>query len=228
MSTEREVLIAILKLTREGPAELEEVSREARVPIQTVRRSLRKAPNLSIARLEAGKVSLSGEQRLRAAIKAVEMGTDIERVCKFLTWTEFEDIALLAFRTNDFVVRKHLRFSWAERRWEIDILALKEPVAASVDCKQWHRGWSGSASTKAAELQIQRTQALSEASTSIKEKLVMRGWKRAYFVPIVLSLTVGAPRFIRDVPIVPVLQLRSFLQEMPAYIGSLTRFRVDF
>ena len=135
MATEREVLISFLKLTKGGPVEIKDLSSESQIPRQLVHETL---TSLRLGIVEADGHSISGgpEQRLRAAHKAVELGADIERVCRFLTWSEFEDISVMAFEANDFKVKKHFRFSGSGRRWEIDILAAKRPIVACADCKQ--------------------------------------------------------------------------------------------
>ena len=225
MVAEREILIYLLKLTKEGPAKIEDISRESRVPTRLVHEQLTRSSGLM--QLDEDLVTVNAEQRLRVAVRAVELGADIERVCKFLTWAEFEDISVLSFEANNYKVKKHFRFSRSGRRWEIDILAMKRPVVACADCKQWHRGWRGSASRKAAEEQTERTRVLAEASSSMVEKIGIVGWGRADFLPIILSLMPGAHRFHKRTPIVPVLQLRDFLQEMPAYLQKIKHFHVD-
>ncbi|MDH5795151.1 MAG: hypothetical protein OEZ24_03490 [Candidatus Bathyarchaeota archaeon] len=226
MGVEREVLISLLKLTKEGPAEIEDLTSDSRVPSQLLREALMTSLQQGIVKVDGDSVTAGPEQRLRAAVRAVELGADIERVCKLLTWTEFEDISVLAFEASGYKVKKHFRFSQSGRRWEIDVLAMKRPIVACADCKQWHRGWRGSASRKAAELQIGRTEALAAASPSMAEKIGVKGWRGADFLPMVLSLLPGAHRLHKGAPIVPVLQLRDFLQEIPAYMDKIRHFRV--
>jgi Holliday junction resolvase-like predicted endonuclease len=161
---------------------------------------------------------------LKIALKAIELGADIERVCKSLTWQEFEDISVLAFEANDFRTTKHLRFTWADRRWEIDILALKEPLVLCADCKHWRHGWSGSGSRKAVEMQVERTKFLAEASKTIEDKIGIGKWKRTYFVPMILSLVPASEKFYKNVPIVSVLQLGDFLPQMPAFFDKIAHF----
>ena len=228
MGVEREVLISLLKLTKEGPAEIEDLTSDSRVPSQLLPEALMTSLQQGIVEVDGGSVSAGPEQRLRGAVRAVELGADIERVCKLLTWTEFEDISVLAFEASGYKVKKHFRFSRSGRRWEIDVLAMKRPIVACADCKQWHRGWRGSASRKATEQQIERTRILAETAPAMLEKIDMKGWKHADFLPMVLSLTPSAHKFHKGAPIVPVLQLRDFLQDMPAYIGKIKRFRASF
>jgi hypothetical protein len=221
---ERGVLVSLLKLTKEGITELEEISQEAHVPVQIVREVLRKHVNLVTYAPSSRSVSISSEQRLKLVMKIVKQGADIERICDSLTWLEFEDISIIAFKANNYETKKHFRFTWVNRRWEIDILALKEPLIVCADCKHWHHGWSGSGSRKAAEMQAERTKNLSKASKSINDKIGMGNWKHAHFVPMILSLAPGNQKFHKGVPIVPVLQLRDFLTSMPAYLNQIMHF----
>ncbi|MCS7119972.1 MAG: hypothetical protein RMJ07_06245 [Nitrososphaerota archaeon] len=170
----------------------------------------------------------NSQQRLLIALRALELGADIERTCKFLTWEEFEDFAVLEFEANNFNVTKHFRFNWLGRRWEIDLLGIKKPFVVSADCKHWKRGWRGSSSLKAAEFQIERTKALAEASPLLIEKIGLHGWKEAYFMPIVLSLLPAANKFHMGCPIVPILQFRSLLVELPARIQEVAYYHKNF
>ena len=224
MLAERGVLVSLLKLTKEGITELEEISQEAHVPVQIVREVLRKHVDLVTYAPSSRSVSIGSEQRLKLVMKIVEQGADIERVCDSLTWLEFEDISIIVFKANNYETKKHFRFTWVNRRWEIDVLALKEPLIVCADCKHWHHGWSGSGSKKAAEMQAERTENLSKASKSINDKIGIGNWKRAHFVPMILSLAPGNQKFHKGVPIVPVLQLRDFLTSMPAYLNQMMHF----
>lgn len=224
MTLEREVLLSALRMTKDGSAKIEDISRDAKVPAEIVSSVVRKNSEREILELEEEAVVMNREQRLRAAVRVIGLGADPERVCNLLEWNEFEDVSAIAFESIDFSVKKHFRFKHRERRWEIDILALKNPVVACVDCKHWHKGWRRSSIRKIVESQIKRTQALSEASAVLHEKIGITRWKEAKFIPIVLSLFPGDFKFHEDVPIVPILQLRNFLHEMPAHIDSLTHF----
>ncbi len=228
MTLERAVLTSVLRMTKDGYAQIEEISLDARVPAQIVYRIMRKNSEKGIVKFEGKTVVMNDEQRLKVAIQAIELGADLEHVCKLLEWNEFEDFSALAFENADFSVKKHLRFKHLEKWLEIDILALKNPIVASVDCKHWHKSWRKSSITKIVENQINRTQALAEASPLLYEKIGILKWREAKFIPIILSLIPSDFKFYRDVPIVPILQLRNFLNEMPAYIESLMHFSKKF
>jgi len=226
MFAEREVLISTLNLTKSGLGDIKDISRNARVPPQTVCQILERNESSGIIRISGSKVIATHEQRLRIAMKAVDLGADVERVCKYLSWEEFEEVSVLALEVNGFDVKKHFRFSWNGRRFEIDLLALKKPFVVCVDCKQWRRGWRGTASRKAAEKQVQRTKILAEASLSMTEKIGIDGWNQACFIPVILSLFPSASRFYRSTPIVPIIQFRSFIQAMPAHIDEIDHYWV--
>jgi len=226
MAVERDLVISILKLTKTGPVRRELVSRDARVPVQVADGMLKKLSGMELIRYRGQLIEVSPSQRVRMAVRVVELGADPERVCRVLEWGEFEEIAVKAFEANNFMVRRRFRFKWAGRRWEVDVLGCKEPLVACVDCKHWRRGWRGSAIIRAVEAQVERTQALAEALPSLHKKAGLVNWKKAVLVPMILSLVPGPFKFYKNTPIVPILQLPSFLNELPAYTTSLTRFSV--
>jgi len=226
MTVERNLLISILKLTKTGPIQLKLVSRDAHIPIQVADEMLRKLSDARLIKYAGQLIEVSPNQRARMAIHAVKLGADLERVCNVLEWKEFENIAATAFEANNYAVKTRFRFKWAGRRWEIDVLGCKEPLVACVDCKQWHRNWRRSAIIKTVELQVERTRALAEALVSLRESVGLVNWKEAILVPIILSLVPSPFKFYNNVPIVPVLQLPDFLNELLAHINSLTHFSV--
>ncbi|NIR87180.1 hypothetical protein GWO13_06240 [Candidatus Bathyarchaeota archaeon] len=224
MAVERSLLISILKLTKTGPVQKELISRDARVPVQVADEMLKKLSDTGLIRYKDWLIEVSSNQRVRMAVRAAELGADPERACGVLEWDEFEEIAAKAFEANNFMVKRRFRFKWAGRRWEMDVLGCKEPLVACVDCKHWRRGWRRSAIMKTVEAQVERTQALAEALPSLHEKVGLVDWKKVMLVPMVLSLVPSPFKFYNNVPIVPVLQLPNFLNELPAYTTSLTRF----
>jgi Holliday junction resolvase-like predicted endonuclease len=224
MTLERNLLISLLRLTKTGHVQGELVSRDSRVPVQVADEILKQLPNIGLISYGDGLVKVSSSQRVKIAVRAVELGADLERACGVLEWNEFEEIAAKAFEANDYVVKKRFRFKWAGRRSEIDVLGCKQPLVACVDCKHWRRGWRRSAIMRVVEAQVQRTQALAEGLPSLREKAGLVNWKEAVLVPMVLSLVPSPFKFYNKVPIVPVLQLPNFLNELSPNISDLTHF----
>ncbi|MFQ6095995.1 MAG: NERD domain-containing protein, partial [Candidatus Bathyarchaeia archaeon] len=162
------------------------------------------------------------------AVRIVELGADLERVCKLLRWKEFEDISALAFENSGYSVLKHFRFRHLDKRWEVDILALNNPFVISVDCKHWRRGWQTSAVQRTAKTQAKRTQNLAEASASLRDRMGISRWRSATFIPMILSLIPGPFKFYEGVAIVPIFQLRDFINQMPVHTSMLIRFSKKF
>jgi len=224
---DREILISILKLTVKEPVSKALLSRDARVPSQVAEESLRRFFDDGLIRLSDKTVETSLTQRIKIAITALRFGADSEKVCGFLSWQEFESVAAMAFEANNFAVERRFRFTWANRKWEIDVLGCKEPVIACADCKHWHHGLGRSVIARAVEAQIERTKALVDAlnfAPLTHRKPRLTSWKQRILIPLILSLVPGPFKFYKKTPIVPILQLQNFLSELPAHTDALTCF----
>jgi len=228
MATERSVIVSVLKLTKTGPIQRELIRKVARVSVQVLDEALRKLLNDGFIRQKRGLVEASSSQRVSMAVQAIKLGADFERICKFLEWSEFESIAAQAFQANGFRVLTNLRFKHAGKRWEIDVLSCREPLIVCVDCKHWQRGWSRAATVKAVEAQVERTRAFADALPNYYQKARLAKWRSATLVPLILSLIHGPFKFYNNVPIVPVLQLQDFINQLPLEITTLTHFKKKF
>ncbi|MDI6847809.1 MAG: hypothetical protein QMD23_06760 [Candidatus Bathyarchaeia archaeon] len=224
MNIERELIISVLKLTKNGPISSGVVSKDAKIPSQIADNLLEKLQKRGLIYLRKNVVEADSLQRLKLAVHAIQLGADVERVSSFLQWKEFENITAVAFERNSYSVKKNLRFKHAGRRWEIDIVGCKRPIAICVDCKHWHHGMYPSSLKKVVEEQVQRTFALTESLPKLIDEIECASWDRVKLVPAVLSLVKGSFKFYDDVPIVPVLQLQDFLSQLPAYADSLKHF----
>jgi hypothetical protein len=224
MIYERNLLVSILKLSKFELVQENLVSRDAHIPSQICKDLLKKFCYEGLIQLKDGTVEASPNQRTKIAVQAIKLGADFERICNFLDWSEFENIAVAAFETNNFTVKRGLRFTASGRRWEIDILGIKQSLVACVDCKHWHRGWRRAAIMKAVEAQVKRTEALANAVPRLREKIGFPNWTDAVLIPIVLSLYPSPFKFYYKTPIVPILQLQDFLYELLAHIDQLTHF----
>jgi Holliday junction resolvase-like predicted endonuclease len=224
MSIEGDLIITILRLTRNGPISHELINKTARIPSQVAKKLLRTLQNDGLIYLKKDIVEADNPQRLKLAVKAVNLGADLEHVSGFLQWQEFENMAALALERNSYSVKKNLRFKHAGRKLEIDIVGCKKPIAICVDCKHWHRGLYPSALKKIVEEQVERTLALAESLPSLFGKIECASWDNVKLVPAVLSLVTGRFKFYDNVPIVAVLQLQDFLSQLPAYADSLKHF----
>jgi len=224
MNIERNLIISILKLTRDGPVSNKLVNKDAKIPQQIAEKLLRKLQNEGLIYVQRNAVEANSLQRLKLAVHAINLGADIENISSFLQWQEFENMAAIAFERNGYSVKKNLRFKHAGRRLEIDIVGCRKPIAICVDCKHWHRGLHPSALKKIVKEQVERTFVLAESLPSLAGKIECASWDNVKLVPAVLSLVTGRFKFYDNVPIVAVLQLQDFLSQLPAYADSLKHF----
>ena len=228
MVIERDLINSLLKLTKDGPVLIESVNQDSRIASDIVRKLLRKLQNEDLLYLNRNTVEADSSKRLRLAVKAVSLGADVEGISTFLCWQEFEDIAALALERNGYAVAKNMRFKYAGRRWEIDVVGCRKPLVLCLDCKHWQRGVKPSALRKIVEAQTERAKALANTMPSPKLEVKCVKWNKATFIPVILSLIPSSFKFSDDVPAVPVLQLQDFLVQLPAYVESLKYFTKKF
>jgi hypothetical protein len=207
---------------------MELVASDAKIPVQDAEELLKRFRDTELIECRDRTIEASSNQRVKIAIHAIKLGADLERVSRVLEWIEFENLAATAFEANNFVVRKRFRFNSIQRRWEIDVLGCSKPLIACVDCKHWSHGWRNSAIKKAVEAQVLRTKVLAEALSSLQNKLGLGKWRYAILVPVILSLIQGSKKFYNKVPIVPILQIQNFLNELPTHVTALTHFNTHF
>ena len=228
MVIERDLLISLLKLTKDGPVLTKSINQEARVTSDIALKLLEKLQNEDLVYLKSDFVEVNSDNRLRLAVKAICIGADVEHVSSLLRWQEFEDIATVAFERNGYVSAKNVRFKHGGRRWEIDIVGCRKPLVLCVDCKRWQRGIKPSALGKIVEAQVERARALVETLPSPMLKVACVKWNKAKFVPVILSLVPSRFKFYDEVPVVPVLQLQDFLAQLPAFVESVKYFTKEF
>ena len=228
MAIERDLLISLLKLTKDGPVLIKGVNQDARIAADIVINLLEKLQNEGMLYLKEDTVEANSDNRLRLAVKAASLGADVEHISAFLRWQEFEDIAAIALERNGYVVAKNVRFKNASRRWEIDVVGCRRPLVLCVDCKHWQRGLKPSALGKIVEAQVKRANALADALPSAKLKIECAKWNKAKFIPVILSLFPSSFKFYDNIPVVPVLQLQDFLIQLPAHVASLKYSTKEF
>ena len=228
MVVERNLIISILKLTRNGPTSLEDAKKDSRLPSDTLIELLEKLQTEDLLKLNGNNVEADSAIRLKLAVKAVSLGADVEAVSGFLGWQEFESIAATALKNNGYAVLQNLHFKHAARKWEIDVVGCRKPLVICLDCKDWHRGLSPSAIRRIVEAQVERARALADALPNVSIGIECAKWSRATFVPAILVLLPSRFKFCDGVPIVPVLQLQDFLNQLPLELESLKYFQKEF
>lgn len=225
---ERDLLISLLKLSKDGSVLIKCVNQDARIASDITQKMLENLQNEGLLYLKGNSVEVDTGNRLRLAVKAASLGADVENVSGFLRWQEFEAIAAIALERNGYLTTKNVRFKHGGRRWEIDVVGCRNPLVLCVDCKRWQHGMTPSALKKIVEAQVERARALSDTLPSPALKIECVKWNKAKFVPVILSLIPSSFKFYDNVPVVPILQLQDFMIQLPAYIESLKYFTKEF
>lgn len=220
------LLVSVLILTREtGRFSPEELSTIAKMPLSKVREFTEELSHEGMLTLEQDVVSVDAEKRLRIAVKSLAGGADPEKVCRLLSWQEFEEIAVRSLEANGFSTVKHFVFKTANGRREVDVIGMGHVLVICLDCKHWMKGVRGAVGEGVATRQIERVQSLA-SDERCRSRLGISPSATVYFVPAIVSLLDSGPKFIREVPIVPVLKLNSFLSSIDPFIEGLFTVKV--
>lgn len=224
---ERALLVALLNLTQGEPAARGNLRAEVRVTSEAIDRFLGRLRIEGLILERSGLIEASPGQRLNIAVRALKLGADFERVCRALGWLEFEEMTAHVFEENGYRVRRRHRFEAEGRRWEIDVLASRRPLIICAECKRWARGMGNAAAKRTAETHLEKTRIFSENLVEEADKIRLKSWRRAVVVPMTMSLTPAPKRFYSRVPVVPILELPSFLSAFEGYLDRLSRFTVE-
>ncbi len=221
MSIERTLLISLLKLSQNGAVELENVNLDARLPSSVISTLLKKLQNENLVYKRDGLIEVNAECRLALAVRAIELGADVERLSNFLCWQEFEAMAAISLELCGYTTKKNVRFKHNRKRWEIDVIGFKKPLVLCIDCKHWRHGMHPSTLNKMAVAQATRVNALANSLPTVVTDFACIKWDQAKFVPVILSLVPFAGKFCDDIPIVPVLALQDFVSQLPLNLECL-------
>ncbi len=228
MSVERNLIISLLKLTKEGAVLTKDVERDARTPSAISWNLLSKLQNEGLIYLKTNIIEVDSGMRLKLAVKAAILGADMEHISNLLCWQEFEEIAAFALKNHGFTAINNVHFKNDTRKYEIDVVGCRKPLVICVDCKHWQHSIAPSSLKRIVDAQVERTRVLSDFLPNNKFKLECTKWHDAKFLPTILSLIPSSFKFYYNVPIVPIFQMQDFLNQLPAYTESLKYFPKTF
>jgi len=224
VSIERNLLTSLLKLTKNCSVEVESVNIDAKLPSAVTIKLLRKLQNERLATLNKDTIEVDAANRLRLAIKAINLGADVEVISDYLGWQEFEEMAAVALSANGYATKKNVRFKHVQKRWEIDVVGCRKPLVICIDCKHYHNSLHPATLRKMVESQVKRVEAFAESLPNTAINIESVKWDKAKFIPAILTLMPSSFKFVNDVPVVPVLQLQDFLSQLPIQVDSLKYF----
>ena len=152
-------------------------------------------------------VEFQNSDRIKATIFAIRNGATIEDVSEFLSWQNFEELVSRVLVENGFQVQKNLILT--KPRMEIDVVGIKLGISILIDCKHWKR-MTQSALNDIVNKQVERVKRYVEKTESTSA------------IPVIVTLHQEKVNFVNQVPVVPVMQLSSFLDEV---YGNLEKMK---
>ncbi len=160
-----------------------------------------------IGSFEGEIINFTQGDKLMAALFAIKQGAPIEEVSTFLNWRDFEGIVAEILQSKDFSIIKNLVLK--KPRMEIDVIGVKHGIALLIDCKHWKR-LSQSSLREIVRKQVERV------------KHYVAKTQGAIAVPAIVTLYQEELSFIDKVPIIPILQFLSFVDD---FYGNLEELK---
>jgi len=148
-------------------------------------------------------VTFNSGDKLRAALFAISQGAPIEEVSIYLDWKDFEGLVAEILHSKNFSIIKNLILT--KPRMEIDVVGINHGIALLIDCKHWKK-LSVSSLNEIVRKQVDRV------------KHYVSKTQGAIAVPAIVTLYQEEISFIDKVPIIPILQFSSFVDE---FLGNL-------
>ncbi len=161
---------------------------------------------IDIGTKKENKYYFEESDKLKLAIMLIENGFPLDEIAIALNWRDFEGLTAEILESKNFAIIKNLILT--KPRMEIDVIGIRLGVAMLIDCKHWKR-YSSSSLSEAVKKQVERTkQYISKTPGSIA-------------VPVIVTLYQDKIDFIDRVPIVPIFQFSSFVDEFYGNLESM-------
>jgi len=151
--------------------------------------------------------------------KSILKGWTIEKIIENFDWDEFEDMVVEVFVSNDFLVKKNFRFR-TEKRYEMDIIAVRFNKVFCIDCKEWGRGRNKRHGLRsAARKQIERTEKFRRfLKNNLKVKKMFNVKLNYRFIPLIVTWLQEDILQENGCLVIPVWILNNFLLDMDNYV----------
>ena len=150
--------------------------------------------------------------KLKIAIILLQNGFPLDEISIALDWRDFEGLTAEILSSKNFAVIKNLMLT--KPRMEIDVVGIRLGIAILIDCKHWKR-YNSSSLTSAVNKQIERT------------KQYVTKTEGSMAVPVIVTLYQDKIDFIDKVPIVPIFQFSSFIDEFYGNIDEMKTIETD-
>ncbi len=136
-------------------------------------------------------------------IKSIEC---LDKVSREIVWQNFERLVAFIFEEFEFQVKINTVKTLNKKRRQYDVIAMKNDQTFLVECKKW----AGNR---------YRLSAIKKAIIKHKERTEFyKNVTGEDAIPILVTLIEEEIQFYEDVPIVPILRLNSFLNELSSSV----------
>jgi hypothetical protein len=160
-----------------------------------------------IGRISKQAIEFSGSDRLHAAMLALRMGCDIEKVSEHLSWRDFEKLASEVLGSLGYRTQTNVQLT--KPRMEIDVVGVSSGFAIAVDCKHWKRS------------NLSSIASFSRKQAARAERLLKHDSRISMAVPAILTLHAESVEFAGRVPVVPVQRFRSFVMDVKGFLPEI-------
>ena len=147
------------------------------------------------------------KNKLKIALSVIKSGSPIEEASRDVDWKDFEGLVAEILESKNFEVIRNFRMR--KPTMEIDVVGIHLGVAVLIDCKHWKR-MTNSALEKIVLRQIDRV------------KHYVANTDEVVAAPVIVTLYQEETKFVSKVPIVPIIQFSSFIDE---FYGNLEEIR---
>jgi len=147
------------------------------------------------------------ENKLKSALLDIKTGVPIEEASRYVDWKDFEGLVAEILESKNFEVMRNFRMK--NPTMEIDVVGTHLDTAVLIDCKHWKR-MTNSMLEKIVLKQIERV----KHYVAITDEVVA--------APVIVTLYQEETRFVSRVPIVPIIQFSSFIDE---FYGNLEEIK---
>ena len=146
-------------------------------------------------------------------------GKQIENIIQKIDWKEFEKLIAEILKKHDFNVYNNFRFK-TDRRFEIDVLAIRHKTSLLIDCKQWGRGRYKTTGLKySVKEQKERAKQLKKfLKNNPVAQAKLKIEKTTKFIPLLVTWYEEELLDHDNVFVVPVWKFNEFLLSISEYI----------
>jgi hypothetical protein len=160
--------------------------------------------------------TLDYADRFKIGLIAARLGAS-DRAASALSWQEFEFFGAKCLALAGFEVQKGVIFNDKHRRWQVDLVGIRDETLLSIDCKHWESPNYPSKFNKATQHQKDSLRPLLNHLRTSRSIRDLEVWG----LPVILTLFQPRQPCINEVILVSIGQLPDFLAHVNPFNSEL-------